>query len=442
MQADQQWYRFAPGKLLRIAQLRGAIFFPVITLVGIFSVCAILADVSGIVGTNDGSHYALTRALAADHTARIDPYVRYTAIDAATVGKTTADGYLYLDLSLKDGHFYSDRPPGTAFLATPLYWFGMFAASISDGDDLGLPQRGTMLLPPILGALTAAALYALARGLGTSRGAAFFTAASGVLTTLLFKYSTLLYSHIGAALSVTAALALLFAAEQHPHRRRWLLIASGTTLGYGAVVEYPNLLFIVPLVSYLCWRIYRRHDDAPTWGDLVAYGASWLGAILPLLGYNWAVFGRPWHTSYTYQYYFEWSHQLVTTYVTPPWIGLPWLLLGPSGIFVTTPACFLSVWGLVLLARRSRAQALLLGSIILLIVLPTSAHRTFYGGGSNDVRYLVVIIPVLYAPLGLWIDAVTRIQNPAQRRLLLALAATPICWGLALAIASLPAVRG
>ena len=39
----------------------------------------------GIVSTNDGSHYALTRALAADGTVRIDPYVNYTAIQPARV---------------------------------------------------------------------------------------------------------------------------------------------------------------------------------------------------------------------------------------------------------------------------------------------------------------------------------------------------------------------
>src|SRR5437868_6580099 len=75
----------------------------------------------GMVSTNDGSHYALTRALAADGTIRIDPYVNYTAIQPAR-GTPTPDDYR--DVSLYGGHFYSDRPPGTAFLALPFYWAG------------------------------------------------------------------------------------------------------------------------------------------------------------------------------------------------------------------------------------------------------------------------------------------------------------------------------
>ena len=39
-----------------------------------------LTAAGGIISTNDGSHYALTKALAVDGSARIDPYVSYGAI--------------------------------------------------------------------------------------------------------------------------------------------------------------------------------------------------------------------------------------------------------------------------------------------------------------------------------------------------------------------------
>jgi hypothetical protein len=133
------------------------------------------------------------------------------------------------------------------------------------------------------------------------------------------------------------------------------------------------------------------------------------------VGYDWIAFGAPWHTSYTYQYYFDWSRSPLTTYVTPPLIGLCWLLFGPSGLFVITPALVLALWGLLLLARRTPARALLLLGVMLMVLLPTALHRTYYGWGSRDTRYLLAIVPALYAPLALWLDAVALPRRPLAR---------------------------
>jgi hypothetical protein len=167
-----------------------------------------------------------------------------------------------------------------------------------------------------------------------------------------------------------------------------------------------------------------------------------LPPVLLLAGYDWLAFGRPWRTSYTYQYYFGWSHSLATTYVTPPLTGLRWLLLGPSGLFVITPALLLALWGLVLLARRSPAQALLLLGVVLTILLPTAAHRTYYGGGSQDTRYLLAIVPALYAPLGVWIEEVVLPRRRAARMTLLVPAAILCAWGLARSYLSLLTMFG
>lgn len=421
--------RSVPGGSFFHLQLPWATLVIVAVLLCIGLLYTTLAAIYGVRGTNDGSHYALIKALAVDHRARIDPYVRYTAIPAPS-GVPTPDGYLYLDLSFKDGHFYSDRAPGLAFLAVPCYWLGSLAEAITGDRSLNLPQHGVMLLPPLFGVLTMVALYALAIRLGASVPAAVFTAVSGALTTLLFKYATRLLSHSGGALCVTAALALLLTAEGRSRWRGWLLAASGAALGYGAVIEYPNLLLVIPVGGYLLWRAYRHRRDRPFWRDVASFGVGWLGPVSLLLGYNWAVFGRPWDTSYTYQYYFTWSHQLTTTYVNPPWIGLLWLLLSPSGLLPTTPAILLALVGLLLLARQSRAKALLLGGVILAILLPTSAHRTFYGGQSNDTRYLLAIVPVIYAPLALFVDAAVGLQSAMQRYLLVASVAALTGWGL------------
>ena len=272
--------------------------------------------------------------------------------------------------------------------------------------------------------------------------AAVLTAGSAALTTLLLKYATLLYSHIAGACFVTAALAAVLLAERRPGRV-WPLALGGAFLGWSAVAEYPNLLLIAPVGLYVLWRARRGPKSrgfAPR-GPL-AFALAWALPILLLAGYDWIEFGAPWHTSYTYQYYFDWSRSPLTTYVTPPLTGLRWLLFGPSGLFVITPALALAFWGWLLLARRAPARALLLLGVVLVVLLPTALHRTYYGGGSRDTRYLLAIVPALYAPLALWLDGVALPRRPLARVALLGGAAVLALWGLARSYLSLLTMFG
>ena len=64
-----------------------------------------LSSSYGVVGSNDGSHFAACRALVERGTFQI------------------ADGVLFAieDVAVHDGRRYSNKPPGTALLAVPLY---------------------------------------------------------------------------------------------------------------------------------------------------------------------------------------------------------------------------------------------------------------------------------------------------------------------------------
>ena len=59
-----------------------------------------LANSGGLLSSNDGSHLALARALVLHHRVDIDGERALT---------------LEVDLATREGHAYSDRPPGTAF---------------------------------------------------------------------------------------------------------------------------------------------------------------------------------------------------------------------------------------------------------------------------------------------------------------------------------------
>ncbi len=110
---------------------------------------------------------------------------------------------------------------------------------------------------------------------------------------------------------------------------------------------------------------------------------------------------------------------------------------GPPG-----PALLLALWGLAILARRSPARALLLLAVALAVLIPTAMHRTYYGGGSRDTRYLLVIVPALYAPLAVWFEAVARSRRPPLRLAFLAAALALCTWGLVRSYLSLLTMFG
>ena len=94
---------------------------------GLFAFLLVLysAGSLGIVCSNDGSHYALVRSLGDRASGSIDRYVHYTG---------------FLDVSHFRGHWYSDRPPGTAVLALPFYLLGKAAAAGGIGHQPRAPK--------------------------------------------------------------------------------------------------------------------------------------------------------------------------------------------------------------------------------------------------------------------------------------------------------------
>lgn len=79
---------------------------------------------------------------------------------------------------------------------------------------------------------------------------------------------------------------------------------------------------------------------------------------------------------------------------------------------------------------------------MLTVLLPTALHRTYYGGGSRDTRYLLAIVPALYAPLALWLDRIVLSRRLVARLALLGGALLFGVWGLARSYLSLLTMFG
>ena len=234
------------------------------------------------------------------------------------------------------GEFYPKHPILLAVVALPFY--------VVAGDigllAFNLAQLAALVLVLWLGARRyaaneAAAALMLWYAFGTMLRPAAYNFAPDVLSTLLVA------SGFVALLYRRAALA-------------------GVVLGLALWAKWTNAVF-VPVV--LVWLVVRRD-----WRGLVRLGA---GAALPvagLLALNWHMFGSPLVTPYdrvlvaeNRRWAVEPSHR--TFFTVPFWSGL-WTQLSDRrlGLVVAAPPALLALPGLVILYRRARPDALLIGA--------------------------------------------------------------------------------
>lgn len=426
----------------------------------LFALAAVVyaATLTGITCSNDGSHYALVRSLVDRRSVEVSSFAGFTEGN---------------DLARKDGELFTDRPPGTAVLAAPLYALGKVlpspATPLPSKHDAENPALYyLMLFPVMLGAGTLVVLYQLLRRWQLGSSAAFLTCLTVAFGTLHWKYSTVLFSHAASGFCLLTALWTTFRAAGDPPQQQndgqeteavqsdqprhiGLALLAGLLAGSSAVVEYSNLPVIGVLGAFLAWSAWRA-PAARTWKTLGGFGAGLLPPLLFLAWYNAAHFGAPWVTSYAYNVSYPWATSFRTTFDFPLLQGLHAMLFftgGPlseslslttlngerivqgvanQGLFLLSPVLLCAVVGLLPLVRGTittgsragkgghRAELGVTLGIALFYLLLFSTHHTFHGG-MRDGRYLTPFIPMLSIPLAFFLQAYVTSETLERSRL-------------------------
>ena len=293
------------------------------------------------------------------------------------------------DKSASGGHFYSNKAPGLAFAAIPVY--GMlrlvFPAPHSLFDAIFVLVR---ILTVSL--LTVLALARLTARLPPGPGAALVPFAVAFGTPLLF-YGRSFFGHAWTAALLFLAWDLVRLSEERVVSRRTgvFLFAAGLLAGWAAISEYTTAPIAVLLAARAAFR-----RPVMVWVHFVVGGAVPLALIL---GYNASCFGSPWVLSSAREAYGAYaalagkglfgfgppSPRIAWNYLLHPARGL--LLFSPFWLWLVPG--FLAWWR----SRTDRADCLFALVATAGFFLLLTGYPNWDGGWSLGNRYL---LPVVY----------------------------------------------
>ncbi|HMF40842.1 MAG TPA: glycosyltransferase family 87 protein [Polyangia bacterium] len=172
-------------------------------------------------------------------------------------------------------------------------------------------------------------------------------------------------------------------------------VAAGALLGLSLWAKWTNAVF-VPIAFA---AVAARRD----WRALGRFVAGAAAPIACLLALNWHMFGSPFVTPYdrvliaeNRRWTIEPSHR--TFFTLPFWSGL-WRQLTDrqAGLVVAAPPVLLAVPGLVVIFRRARAEALLIGAACV-AQLAMFAKYEQWNISSYGPRFLLSVVALSALP--------------------------------------------
>lgn len=370
---------------------------------------------------NEQSHLALARAIVEKGSFRLDSI-----------------GYRWGDLATYQGHHYSNKPPGFAFLLVPPYAV-FFHLLYPDRSPTRVPNF-LFWVPVLLGSVCVGLFYLFATELGLpARSASFSTLVAG-FGTIVMVYSAQLTNNVPTALF--GLLTLFLSIRFHRSGRAGYAISASFAAAYAVTVNYAAVVLVLPSVLFLVWG-FRLLDKRNLWTTVFASIAAAMIPMGVLAFYHYQCFDSIFATGYSHYQppaHIRWDSP-AETYSAGRFLEGFWgLTFSPGkGIFVYTPVLLFSIPGFVLAFREKklRIEHLVIGSTILLYLFLFFPYRYWFGGHSFGPRHALPIIPLLALYAGFYFNR----ADSRTRRLLVLLVIPSIAVHLLLGLANhIPAI--
>lgn len=353
-------------------------------------------------------------ALGTVNLINVQDQSRWCLTDAMVHGRLTVDHCIGVagDRSRYDGHLYSNKAPGMSVLAIPAALAVRYTPTPELHQYVGAKIWFVRLfacgLPFLLAAfLVGRVCESLAPGTG---GPALVTFALG---TAAASYAVVGFDHLPTAAFGFAAFVLAW-------RRRHLV--AGLAAGAAFLCEYEAaaIVGIVGLYAALCGG-----------RSLLRYALGALPGAALLAGYDWAAFGRPWHTPLPYSdnaYRAVHSSGVLGVHL-PNLHSTRLVFIGPGGLLVTSPVLVLAGVGLVLLWRRGlRPEAAVAALVTIVFVTAECGYGDPYGGYSALPRYLIPALPFLAIGLAPAFQRLRAITSVVAAASIVASTAVALTW--------------
>ena len=345
---------------------------------------------------NGNSRLDLTRAIVERVTLRVDAY-------------QNAPGWATEDSAYYNGHYYSDKAPGSSFLAVPPYFLLYHLAALLK-LQLGSDFIKHFLTTTVLGlsfALAGISMYRVAARLGAPPRLTLVATAAVAFGTMLWPYSAVYYGHvIAAAFLIVAFDVLLSARVAAENMTMGKFFAFGILLGFGFITEYTTALIIAGLLGYAAYVVKGRKS----WTVAGLALAALLGALIPLsitLAYNAAIYGNPLTLGYAHESSDTFNEGMAAGLMgiyLPRRSVLYHITLDPKfGLFWQSPVLLLAPVGYIatLMGRRYRAEALLSAYAVSAMLLMNAGYYLWWGGHAFGPRFIIPALPFFVVPLAL-----------------------------------------
>ncbi|MGQ0601234.1 MAG: hypothetical protein ACT4QE_06000 [Anaerolineales bacterium] len=349
---------------------------------------------------NQDSRLKMVVAVVDDGTLQIDKYLG-TTVDYAKV----------------NGHYYSDKAPGVAFLGIPVYAVlrqlplidalttrlensAAFQTTLrTEGSGVN-SQKVRFALAQVAIALVVGVVPSTLLGalmfLWLARISVSVSLRAGIalgygLLTPAYAYANTLYGHQLSAALLFGAFYLISTA------RRPLavptLLGIGVLLSYAVVTEYPVAIVTGCLYLYAAYRFYRLG----TWQSLLWVTASAAVIAAGWMAYNTYVFGGPLNLGYSYSELWVTQHQTGFMSLTVPHPAAVWgITFGVfRGLFPLAPWLLLAFPGLWLWWRSGlhRAEFWVVALVSAGIFFFNASSSMWWGGFAIGPRYLLPMLP-------------------------------------------------
>ena len=309
------------------------------------------------------------------------------------------------DVSPSRGHQYSNKAPGSSFLAIPAYLLLEGVKAIGGSKPTLAEMTWTFrvftgIIPTLLFLLL---LWRFLSRFCPDEDPRRIALVGYAIGSMAMTYSVLFISHQLSAVCIGTAYILAVWVIEDGLDERWL-IACGFAAGCAPLVDYQAAFAGVPIAAYVTWHLV----SARRWRPLAYVVLASIPPVVLLLIYHWQAFGGPFKTGYDASETFSHFHQKGFLGADKlRWEAFTGSTIAPdNGLLFFCPMLLLALPGWVLMARRKLWWHFGLTLSVVTIYLVFITSLIFWRGGwQMGPRYITAMLPFAMVPVAVAIAA-------------------------------------